>query len=119
MVSGDVRKVEGSEVIYLTQLVYVHEGQEETFDRVDDAVLRLLSKYRSELLLRLRPGPEAKIDGTTEAPYEVHVVRFETDDVLLRYSNDEGRALRLRWSAWQQSGPWPLEPPAPRDDHRV
>src|SRR5215468_9847175 len=78
-------------MIYLTQLIYLSEGHEAAFDQFEDAVLRLLPKYRGELLLRLRPGPASKIDGTTETPYEVHVVRFETSDDLLRYSNDEER----------------------------
>jgi uncharacterized protein (DUF1330 family) len=87
---GQVRSM-----IYLTQLIYLREGHEATFDRFEDAVLRLLSKHRGELLLRLRPDQASKIDGSSEAPYEIHVVRFESDDDLLRYSNDEERKRLL------------------------
>ena len=82
-------------MIYLTQLIYLSEGHEAAFDQFEDAVLRLLPKYRGELLLRLRPGPVSNIDGSLEAPYEIHVVRFESDNDLLRYSNDEERKRLL------------------------
>ena len=82
-------------MIYLTQLIYLSEGHEAAFDQFEDAVLRLLPKYRGELLLRLRPGQASKIDGSSEAPYEIHVVRFESDNDLLRYSNDEERKRLL------------------------
>jgi uncharacterized protein (DUF1330 family) len=82
-------------MIYLTQLIYVREGREAAFDRFEDAVLRLLSKYRGDLLLRLRPGQGSKIDGSCETPYEVHVVRFESDEDLSRYFDDEERQLLL------------------------
>ena len=78
-------------MIYLTQLIYVREGHEATFSEFEDIVLPLLARHRGELLLRLRPGRESKLDGSSEAPYEVHVVRFESDDDLVRYSNDEDR----------------------------
>ena len=78
-------------MIYLTQLIYVREGHEATFSEFEDIVLPLLARHRGELLLRLRPGRESKLDGSSEAPYEVHVVRFESDDDLARYSNDEDR----------------------------
>src|SRR5262245_44198259 len=82
-------------MIYLTQLIYLSEGHEVAFDQFEDAVLRLLPKYRGELLLRLRPGPMSKIGGSSEAPFEIHVVRFESDHDLLRYSNDEERKRLL------------------------
>lgn len=82
-------------MIYLTQLVYVREGSEAMFNEFEDTVLRLLPKYRGELVLRLRPDRASKIDGSAEAPYEVHVVRFESDDDLVRYSSDEERTRLL------------------------
>ena len=82
-------------MIYLTQLIYVREGSEAVFHSFEDAVLPLLSKYRGELLLRLRPGETSRIGGSEDTPYEIHVVRFESDDDLLRYSNDEERKRLL------------------------
>jgi hypothetical protein len=82
-------------MIYLTQLVYLRDGYEDAFDRFEDAVLPLLSKYRGELLLRLRSGPASRIGGSSEAPHEIHLVRFESDGDLLRYSDDEERKRLL------------------------
>jgi len=82
-------------MIYLTHLIYVHEGNEATFHEFEDTVLRLLPKYRGELVLRLRPDRASKIDGSAEAPYEVHIVRFESAEDLARYSNDEQRQRLL------------------------
>ena len=53
--------------------------------------LRLLPKYRGELLLRVRPNAESVIQAGAEVPYEVHVVRFESDDDFRRFSEDDER----------------------------
>ncbi len=92
-------------MIYLTQLIYVRAGQEQAFHDFEHAVLPLLGKYRGELLLRLRPGPETKIAGSGEAPYEVHVLRFESEADLAAYSGDpeRQRALALKEQAVQSS----------------
>ncbi len=82
-------------MIYLTQIMYVHAGREDTFEAFESVVLPLLEKYRGELVLRLRGD---KIAGTADAPHEVHIVKFESDDDLARYSRDpeRQRALTLR-----------------------
>ena len=78
-------------MVYFTQLVYVRAGREAIFQEFEDIVLPLLAKYQGELLLRLRPDRRSKISGSSEAPYELHVVRFKSEDDLARYSNDEER----------------------------
>jgi hypothetical protein len=78
-------------VIYLTQLVYVRAGHEQAFHDFEDTVLPLLGKYHGELLLRLRAGPETKIAGSHEVPYEVHVLRFASEADLVAYSRDPER----------------------------
>src|SRR5689334_21562461 len=83
------------DMIYVTQLVYIREGQEESFQQFEDLVLPLLGKYGGELVLRLRPGPGSLIGGTSECPYEVHVIRFEREEDIERYSNDEVRQRNL------------------------
>ncbi len=81
-------------MIYVTQLIYVRDGHEADFERFEAIALPRLKAYRGELILRLRPDPASKIGGTGEPPYEVHVVRFETEEDLGRYSQDEERK---RW----------------------
>jgi len=83
-------------VVYLVQLVYVREGCEEAFQQFEDLVLPRLAKYGGELLLRLRPDRACVIAGSSEPPYEVHIVRFESEDDVGRYSNDEVRQRHLR-----------------------
>ena len=79
---------------YVTQLVYVRAGHEAMFAEFEDHVLPLLTKYRGELLLRLRPDRGAHIAGSLDAPYEVHVVRFASRADLDAYAADEERR---RW----------------------
>ncbi len=82
-------------MIYVTQLIYIREGCEKAFHEFEDAVLPLLARYRGELLLRLRPDPASMIGGSSEMPYEIHIVRFETEADLAAYSNDEERTRHL------------------------
>lgn len=67
---------------------------EADFERFEAIVLPRLNAYSGELVLRLRTDPASKIGGTAELPYEVHIVRFESDEDLDRYSQDEERK---RW----------------------
>jgi hypothetical protein len=69
----------------------VREGREADFQQFEEIVLPRLSQYSGELVLRLRPDRASKIAGSGDLPYEVHVVRFETEEGLARYSNDEER----------------------------
>ena len=78
-------------MIYLTQLIYVLEGREADFQQFEEIVLPRLSQYSGELVLRLRPDRASRIAGSGDPPYEIHVVRFETEEDLARYSNDEER----------------------------
>lgn len=82
-------------MLYLTQLIYLHEGGEAAFLEFEELVLPRMSLYGGELVLRLRPGPETKIGGSGELPYEVHVVRFESEDGLARFTHDEVRQRAL------------------------
>jgi hypothetical protein len=63
--------VRSSVPFYVTQLVYLNPGKEDTFHEFEDAVLPLLEKYEGELLLRLRPGADNVVAGSLETPYEV------------------------------------------------
>ena len=57
-------------MLYLTQLVYVNDGAERTFQTFEDVAIPLISKYRGELLLRIRPNAESIISAGVEVPYE-------------------------------------------------
>src|SRR5262245_14543195 len=82
-------------MIYVTQLVYVHEGGEGTFQEFEEVALPLLARYRGELVLRFRLERSTQIGGSEDTPYEVHVVRVESEADLTAYSNDAERQRAL------------------------
>lgn len=85
-------------MLYLTQLIYLHDGGEAAFQEFEDLVLPRLSLYGGELVLRVRPGVDTMIVGSAAAPYELHIVRFDTEDGLARYTHDDVRqkAMHLK-----------------------
>ena len=78
-------------MIYITQLIYIHPGREDTFDAFEDVAIPLIGKYNGELLLRLRPSPGAFIAPSAEHPYEVHLVSFESDADFEAFKTDKER----------------------------
>lgn len=82
-------------MIYLTQLIYIQEGQEETFYEFENVVLPLLWKYNGQLLLRLRPANSTFVANSIEPPFEIHLVAFETEEGLEQYQQDEVRKSYL------------------------
>lgn len=78
-------------MVVLTQLVYLHAGQEAAFDAFETVALAALGRHSGELLLRLRPDAASVIAGSIEMPYEVHIVRFPSDAHLARFTADPER----------------------------
>jgi len=78
-------------VIYLTQLIYIQEGQEEIFDEFESIAIPIIRNYNGELVLRIRPDKEALIEGTIELPYEIHLVLFQTQEDYENFTDDEER----------------------------
>ena len=82
-------------MVTITQFVYVKAGKEETFQQFESLVLPLISQYNGKLLLRLRTSQEQWIEGELEAPYEVHLVSFESEADLAAYMGDQTREQYL------------------------
>ncbi len=82
-------------MIYLTQLIYVKIGQEETFHRFEEAVIPILKKCHGEMLARFRPTDQSWIAGEYSKPYEVHVVGFDTKENFEAFAKDETRKSLL------------------------
>jgi len=78
-------------MIYITQLIYILDGQETVFDQFEAIAIPAISKYNGRLLFRVRPGQSAYIESTIESPYEIHLVEFETDNDLSNFMHDEER----------------------------
>lgn len=78
-------------MVFITQLIYILEGQETVFDQFESVAIPAISKYNGRLLLRVRPDEAAYVESTMENPYEIHLVEFETDDDFSNFMQDEER----------------------------
>ena len=78
-------------MLYITQLIYIKEGQEEIFHQFEDVAIPLISKYNGRLMLRIRPGDNAFIENTIDKPYEIHLVEFDAETDFEAFMRDEER----------------------------
>jgi len=78
-------------MLYITQLIYLKEGQEKVFDEFESVAIPLISKYNGKLLFRVRPGDAAYIESEIDKPYEIHFVQFESEADFGNFMKDEER----------------------------
>jgi len=78
-------------MIYITQLIYIQEGKEDVFHAFEDLAIPIIAKYNGALLLRIRPDTTSVIYTATDAPYEVHLISFETSGDFEAFKKDEER----------------------------
>ena len=78
-------------MIFITQLVYTREGQENIFHQFEDIAIPAILKYNGRLLLRIRPTEDAFIEHHIEKPYEIHLVEFDTEKDFENFQKDEER----------------------------
>lgn len=78
-------------MVYITQLIYIREGQENVFNQFEDIAIPIISKYNGKLLLRVRPGEEAYLESMIENPYEIHLVVFDSPQDFKNFMLDEER----------------------------
>ena len=93
-------------MIYLTQLIYLKEGQESVFHEFEDIAIPLISKYNGTLLLRIRSDEKSFIAGSLENPYEIHLVEFPNEQDFIRYGQDEERKKFLHLKAQSIRSSW-------------
>jgi uncharacterized protein (DUF1330 family) len=79
------------QTIYITQIIYLKEGQEEIFNQFEDIAIPIISKYNGRLLLRLRPTVDSFIETNIEKPYEIHIVEFDSEQDFEDFKADKGR----------------------------
>jgi uncharacterized protein (DUF1330 family) len=82
---------EKNKMIFLTQLIYIKDGQESIFDEFESIAIPAISKYNGRLLLRIRPAESAFIEHHIDRPYEIHLVEFGTDLDFENFKHDEER----------------------------
>jgi uncharacterized protein (DUF1330 family) len=78
-------------MIYITQLIYIKEGQEQVFHEFEKKAIPIISKYNGKLLLRIRPDENTVIEHTIDKPYEIHLVQFNSEEDFERFKQDEER----------------------------
>jgi len=83
-------------MIFITQLVYIRQGQENVFHQFEDIAIPAILKYNGRLLLRVRPTKDTFIEHHIERPYEIHLVEFDTEQDFENFQNDEERKKFLR-----------------------
>ncbi len=78
-------------MIYITQLIYIIDGNEETFNAFEHKSIPIISKYNGRLTLRIRPNDQSIVEANIEKPYEIHLVEFDSQEDFDRFKMDEER----------------------------
>ncbi len=78
-------------MIYITQLIFVKDGQESVFLEFESMAIPLLETYNGKVLYRVRPDKENFIDAEGELPYEIHLVSFESEQDFKAFAQDKKR----------------------------
>ena len=86
-------------MIFITQLIYIKEGQEKVFHQFEDIAIPTILKYNGRLLIRVRPDNNAMIENNIDKPYEVHLVEFDTEQDFENFQQDEERKKFLHLKA--------------------
>ena len=82
-------------MIYITQLIYIKEGQETVFHQFEDVAIPAIFKYNGRLLLRIRPGDNSFIEHNIDKPYEIHLVEFDSEQDFENFKQDKDRIKYL------------------------
>jgi hypothetical protein len=82
-------------MIYITQLIYLIEGEQTAFEQFEAIAMPIISKYNGRLLLRTRTPAENVIEAGVEIPYEIHLVSFETEADFEGFKQDDERRQYL------------------------
>ena len=78
-------------MIYITQLIYIQQGQQNVFHEFENVAIPIISKYNGRLLLRVRPQENSFIENKIEQPYEIHLVEFNNEEDFKSFMHDEER----------------------------
>jgi hypothetical protein len=78
-------------MIYITQLIYIKEGQQHVFDEFEEIAMPVIIKYNGRLLLRIRPAESSFIEFNIDKPYEIHIVEFESAQDFENFKQDKDR----------------------------
>lgn len=78
-------------MIYITQLIWIKDGEAGVFDQFEAIAIPLIKKYNGQLLVRVRPGKDNFLEASIDPPYEIHLVRFPSENDFENFKLDEER----------------------------
>ena len=78
-------------MIFITQLIYIREGQQTIFDQFEAVAIPIISRYNGRVHFRVRPERHAYIQSDIELPYEIHLVEFVSEEDFRSFMQDEER----------------------------
>jgi hypothetical protein len=78
-------------MIYYTQLIFIKPGCEQEFHAFEEKVLPLLKEHNGELVYRIRPDKSSFVESSSELPYEIHLVTFDSKADFESYATDPKR----------------------------
>lgn len=78
-------------MLYITQLIFIKEGQEQVFQQFEDIAIPTIANYNGRLLLRVRPTDDTFIEHCIDKPYEIHLVEFDAEQDFQNFMQDEER----------------------------
>ncbi|APZ47596.1 DUF1330 domain-containing protein [Polaribacter reichenbachii] len=92
-------------MIYITQLIYINEGEEAIFNEFEAVAIPIILKYNGRLTLRIRPNSKTIIEANIKQPYEIHLVEFDSEADFENFKKDEERKqfLHLKEKSIQSS----------------
>ena len=76
-------------MIYITQIIYIKDGQESVFHQFEKLAIPIISNYNGRILLRIRPDDASVIEKNIEKPYEVHIVSFDSEQDFENFKEDK------------------------------
>ncbi|WP_462244182.1 hypothetical protein [Ferruginibacter sp.] len=56
-------------MLFITQLIYIKQGQEAIFQQFENIAIPIIAKYNGRLLLRVRPDESTIIEQSIDTPY--------------------------------------------------
>jgi uncharacterized protein (DUF1330 family) len=78
-------------MIYITQLIYIRDGQQDIFNEFEAVAMPIIPKYNGRLLLRVKPAQDTFIEARIEKPYEMHLIEFDSEQDFENFMRDEER----------------------------
>jgi uncharacterized protein (DUF1330 family) len=96
-------------MIYITQLIFIREGEEATFEEFEKMAIPIIAQYNGTLLFRHRPNKETVIEQNMETPYEIHLVEFESEQDFKAFLEDETRNQFIHLKEKSMASSWMIK----------